>query len=94
MAEVLLLVAVIAMPIAIGAVTTYLRRPWWVGALVAIVLFAVAAIAPEPEEGEARVAAGDVGFLAVVALIVAGLTWFGAWLARRFREPSGPVGSG
>ena len=86
MAEVLLLVAVIAIPIALGAAATYLRRPWWLAALLAVAVFVVAALAPEPEEGEARVAMGDVGFLVVVALIVAGLTWFGAWLARRLRH--------
>jgi hypothetical protein len=52
------------------------------------VVFLVAALAPEPEEGESRLAVGDLGFLVVVALIVAGLTWLGAWLARRFRRPA------
>jgi uncharacterized membrane protein YhaH (DUF805 family) len=62
------------------------RPPWWWGALLAIVVFLVAAIAPESEEAESRVAAGDLVFLLVVALFVAGLTWLGAWLARRFRR--------
>jgi hypothetical protein len=85
MAEVLLLVAVIAIPVVLGAAATYLRRPWWLAALVAIAVFVIAALAPEPEEGEARLAVGDLGFLVVVAAIVAGLTWLGAWLARRRR---------
>jgi flagellar biogenesis protein FliO len=45
----------------------------------------VAAIAPEPEEGESRVDGGDVGFLVVVVLFVAALTWFGSWAVRRVR---------
>jgi hypothetical protein len=87
-AEALLLMAVIAIPVALGAAATYLRRPWWLAALGAIVVFLVAALAPEPEEGESRLAVGDLGFLVVVALIVAGLTWLGARLARRFRRPA------
>ena len=86
MAEVLLLVAVIAVPLVLGAVCERLGRPWWWGALLAIVVFLVAAIAPAPEEGESRVAAGDLVFLLIVALFVAGLTWLGAWLVRRFRR--------
>jgi hypothetical protein len=35
----------------------------------------VAAIAPEPEEGESRLAARDLVFLLIVALTVAGLAW-------------------
>jgi hypothetical protein len=83
MAEVLLLLVVLAVPLAIGAATVVLGRPWWWGALVAIVLFWVAAIAPEPEEGESRLVAGDLVFLLVVSLFVAGLTWLGAWGGRR-----------
>jgi hypothetical protein len=85
-AEALLLVAMIAVPVALGAAATYLRRPWWLAALVAIAVFVVAALAPAPEEGESRVAVGDLGFILVVALIVAGLTWLGAWSARRLRR--------
>jgi hypothetical protein len=86
-AEVVLLLAVVAVPLLIGAATVYLARPWWWGALLAIVLAFIAAIAPEPEEGESRLVAGDLVFLLIVALVVAGLTWLGAWLARRFRGP-------
>jgi hypothetical protein len=82
---VLLLVAVVAVPILIGVATAYFARPWWWGALVAIAVFLVAAIAPEPEEGESRVAGGDLLFLLIVALLVAALTWLGSWLGRRFR---------
>jgi hypothetical protein len=83
MGEVLLLLAVVAAPILIGAATVYVSRPWWWGAVLAIALAFVAAIAPEPEEGESRLVAGDLVFLLVVALVVAGLTWLGAWIARR-----------
>jgi uncharacterized membrane protein YkvI len=84
MAEVLLLLAVIAVPLAIGAATAYFARPWWWGALVAIAVFLLAAIAPEPEEGEARVSGGDLAFLLIVSLFVAALTWLGAWAGRRW----------
>jgi hypothetical protein len=87
MAEVVLLIAVIALPLAIGAATAYLVRPWWWGAAVAVALAFVAAIVPEPEEGESRLAAGDLVFLLLVALVVAGLTWLGAWAGRRLRGP-------
>ena len=85
MAELLLLLAVLAVPVALAVLATYLARPWWWSALAAIAIFWVAAIVPEPEEGESRLAAGDLGFLAVVSLVVAGLTWLGAWAARRLR---------
>ena len=88
MAEVGLLIAVIALPIMIGAVTAYLAKPWWWGAVVAVVVFLIAAIAPEPEEGESRVAGGDIAFLVVVALIVVALTWVGARAVRRVRSPA------
>ena len=86
MAEIVLLIAVVLLPIAIGAATVYLARPWWWGAVVAVALAFVAAIAPEPEEGESRLVAGDLVFLLLVALVVAGLTWLGAWAARRLRR--------
>jgi hypothetical protein len=86
MAEILLLLAVVAVPLVLGATAALVGRPWWWAALAAIVVFFVAAVAPEPEEGESRLVAGDLVFLLVVALIVAGLTWLGAWGARRLRE--------
>ena len=86
MAEALLLVAVVAVPLLVGAACVLLGRSWWWGALAAIAVFLIAAIAPAPEEGESRVALGDVGFLLIVAVLVAGLTWLGAWLMRRLRR--------
>jgi hypothetical protein len=83
-AEVLLLLAVTAVPLIIGAATAYFARPWWWGALVSVAVFLLAAIAPEPEEGEARVSGGDLAFLLIVSLFVAGLTWLGAWAGRRW----------
>ena len=50
--------------------TAVLARPWWWGALLAIAVVFVAAIAPDPEEGESRLVAGDLVFLLVVALFV------------------------
>jgi hypothetical protein len=84
-AEVVLLVAAIAVPVLLGAAASYLGKPWWWGALLAIAIVFVAAIAPEPEEGESRLVAGDLVFLLVVALFVAALTWLGAWATRRVR---------
>jgi hypothetical protein len=71
-------------PLVIGAATAYLARPWWWGGLVAVAVFLLAAIAPEPEEGEARVSGGDLGFLLIVSLFVAGLAWLGFWAGRRW----------
>jgi hypothetical protein len=84
-AELILFIAVLAVPILLGAATAYLSRPWRWGAVLAIAVVFVAAIAPEPEEGESRLVAGDLVFLLVVALVVMGLTWLGAWAARRLR---------
>jgi hypothetical protein len=88
MAEVGLLLAVVAVPILIGVAMSYLRRPWWLGAVAAICVFLVAALAPAPEEGESRVALGDLGFLVIMAGIVALLVWIGAWLTGRTRRKS------
>ena len=88
MAEVGLLLAVVALPIVIGAAMSYLRRPWWWGAAAAITIFLVAALAPSPEEGEPRVSLGDLGFLIIVAIIVALLVWIGSWLTGRIRRKS------
>ena len=88
MAEVGLLLAVVAVPILIGVGMSYLRRQWWWGAVAAICIFLVAALVPQPEEGESRVALGDLGFLIIVAAIVALLVWIGAWLTGRIRRKS------
>jgi heme A synthase len=53
-AEVILLFALVAIPVAAGVATVYLRWPWWWAATVAVVVFLIAAIAPTPEPGEAR----------------------------------------
>ncbi|MGH3371570.1 MAG: hypothetical protein ACRDPR_16385 [Nocardioidaceae bacterium] len=82
-AEVGLLVAVVAVPVLLGVVAARMGKPWWWAAVAAIVVAMVAAIAPTPEAGEPRVAGGDVGFLVVVALVVAGLVWLGSYLTRR-----------
>jgi uncharacterized membrane protein YkvI len=88
MAEVLFVLAAFALPILAGAAARLLGRPWWWGAVLAIVVMLVAAIAPAPEEGESRLAGGDLVFLLIVALIVAGLAWLGARLAGRFARPA------
>ncbi len=71
------------LPLLIGATCTALNRPWWWGAPLAVLLFLLAAIVPKPEPGAPRVAAGDIPFLVVVALVVVGLTWLGASASRR-----------
>ena len=91
LAEALLLGAVLGLPLLLGAVAGYLRRPWWWAALAAIAVSLIAAIAPEPEPGEPRVATGDIGFLLVIAVISAGLAWVGGVLGRRLsRRPRTP----
>ena len=75
MAEAFFVLAAFALPILAGAAARLLGKPSWWGAVVAIVVMLVAAIAPEPEEGESRLVAGDLVFLLIVALIVAGLAW-------------------
>jgi drug/metabolite transporter (DMT)-like permease len=87
-AEAGLFVAVLVVPLLIGAFVRYLRRPWWWGAAVAVAVVFVAAIAPEPEEGESRLVLGDLVFLAVVAAIASALVWLGFWLAGRVARAS------
>jgi membrane protein YdbS with pleckstrin-like domain len=52
-AEVILLFALVAIPVAAGVATVYLRWPWWWAAAAAVVVFLIAAIAQTPELGEA-----------------------------------------
>jgi hypothetical protein len=82
--EALFLIAIVAVPLLGGAVATYIGRPWWWAAVVAVVLLFAFAIIPPPEEGESRLVAGDLVFLAVLALVAVGLVWIGAWLVRRW----------
>ena len=94
LAETLLLVAAVGLPVALGAAAALARRPWWWAAAVAVVVATVAMIAPEPEAGESRFAWGDLPFVLVVVLFVTGLVWLSHLLARRFlmRPRDGEVG--
>jgi hypothetical protein len=84
--EALFLIAIVVVPLLAGAVATYLRRPWWWAALAAVVLLFAFAIIPPPEEGESRLVADDLVFLAILALIAVALVWVGGRLARRRRS--------
>jgi hypothetical protein len=81
--EALFLASIVLIPLLAGALVAYLARPWWWAAVAAVAVLFVFAIAPEPEEGEARVAAGDIVFLVILALIAVALVWVGALLGRR-----------
>jgi hypothetical protein len=87
-AELGLLIAVLVLPLILGAVAALMKRPWWWAAIVAVVVAMVAAIAPAPEPGEARVAMGDVPFLLIVAAVALGLVWLAFFLTRRLRSRS------
>jgi len=89
-AEIVLTLAILVAPLLLGFLAGYKARPWWWAALAAVVIFLLAAIAPTPEPGEPRFASGDIGFLAVVSLIVAGLAWLGAFIGRRVAARSNP----
>jgi hypothetical protein len=82
-AEAILLVVVVGLPVLLGAGAAMLRRPWWWAAAVAVLLAFVAMVAPTPEEGESRLAVGDLGFVAVVAVVVTLLVWLGNLVGRR-----------
>jgi peptidoglycan/LPS O-acetylase OafA/YrhL len=85
--DAIFLLGLVGVPLLVGAVLGYLQRPWWWAAVAAVVIFLLLVIIPAPEEGESRVAGGDIVFLLVASLIVAALAWVGAflgrWLARR-----------
>jgi hypothetical protein len=84
-AELGLLLAVLVLPVLLGAWTGVTGRPWWWAAAVSVAVMLLAAIAPEPEPGESRLVAGDLVFLLVVAAFVSGLVWVSSWAARRLR---------
>ena len=83
LAELFLLLTLLPLPLVLGVVAAYVQKPWWSAALVAVVLVMIATIAPTPEAGQPRVAAGDVVFLLVVALWVTAVAWAAWYLARR-----------
>ena len=86
LAELLLLVAGVVLPLVLGAAAAVVRRPWWWVAVVAAVLVTVAMVVPEPEAGEARLAWGDVPFVLGVVLFVTGLVWLSNFLVRRIGQ--------
>ena len=83
LAELFLLLTLLPLPIVLGIFAAYLQKPWWWAAVAAVVLVMIATIAPTPEAGQPRVAAGDLVFLLVVALWVAAVAWAAWYLARR-----------
>jgi uncharacterized membrane protein HdeD (DUF308 family) len=87
-AELGLLIAALVLPLILGVVAALMKRSWWWAAIVAVVVAMVAAIAPAPEPGEARVVLGDVPFLLAVAAVVSGLVWLAFFLTRRLRKRS------
>jgi hypothetical protein len=87
-AELGLLLAAVVLPLILGMVAALIKKPWWWAAIAAVVIAMAAAIAPPPEPGEARLVAGDMPFLLIVAAVVSGLAWFGAFVTRRFQGRS------
>jgi hypothetical protein len=81
-----LLLAGVVLPVILGIVAALIKRPWWWAAIVAVVVAMVAAIAPNPEPGEARVVAGDIPFLVIVAVVASGLVCLGFFLTGRLRK--------
>ena len=62
LAELFLLLTLLPLPIVLGIFAAYFQKPWWWAALAAVVLVMIATIAPTPEAGQPRVAAGDLVF--------------------------------
>jgi apolipoprotein N-acyltransferase len=87
--DAIFLLGLLAVPLLVGGVLGYLGRPWWWAAVAAVVVFLLLVIIPPPEEGESRVAIGDIGFLLVASLVVAGVAWVGAFLGRRLARRRG-----
>jgi type VI protein secretion system component VasK len=87
-AELGLLLAALVLPLILGVVAALTKRPWWRAAIVAVVVAMIATIAPAPEPGEARVVAGDIPFLLIVAAVASGLVWLAYFLTRRLRKRS------
>ena len=81
--EALMLLSLVPLPIALGLWCARAGRPWWWAASASAVLFVIAAVAPTPEPGEARVDAGDAGFLLVCCGLIAGIAGLTHALARR-----------
>ena len=83
MAEVFLMVTAVILPPVLGVVAALLRKPWWWAAALGVVIAMIAAIAPQPEAGQARLTSGDVPFLLGMAVWVTGLTWLSHYLTDR-----------
>lgn len=81
-AEVLLAVVALVLPLLLGAGAAMMRRPWWWAALIAVTLAFVAMVAPQPEPGESRLAAEDLGFVLLVLAVVVLLVWLGSLIGR------------
>lgn len=82
-AEVLLILAALPLPLLVGVVLGHAGRPWWWAAIASVAVFMLAAIVPEAEAGAPRVAGDDILFLVVTASLISAFAWFGAFLGRR-----------
>jgi hypothetical protein len=87
-AELVLLVTILPLPLLLGVYAGASRRPWWWAGVASVVAFLLAAIVPAPEAGEPRVAVGDIGFLVAVSAFIVGMSVLGAWVGRRVTRRS------